>query len=109
MKLIVVMALIPLLTGCPYRGYSVRTIDMGEDEPSEISEYKRSGRAVARAANDVLPEMNDINSCPRKSMKRVNHQAGGSADSMIRTTGAGTWFMHNAESGQSHNCSSTGE
>jgi len=94
-----VMVALVLLQGCA----GTSSVGFQEREYSDVSEFKTTGKAVARAANDVGPDINDINTCP-PGMGRTDHTAGGSADSNIKVTEQGTKFQHNVEFGQSHNC-----
>ena len=81
-------------------------VGVQEREYTSVSEFKTTGKAVARAANDVGPDINDIDTCPG-SLPRYNHKAGGSADSSIKVTEKGTRFSHDVEFGQSHKCGSS--
>jgi hypothetical protein len=86
-----------VLTGC------AGSVGVKERQTADVAEYNTTGKAVARAANDVLPDINNINTCP-PGMKRVNHRASGSAASSVKVTEYGTRFTHAAEGGQSHRC-----
>lgn len=96
-KTVFVLFAVSLMTGCAGQ------LGVRGDEYSDVSEYKVTGKQIARAANDVGPDINDINTCP-KGMYRMDHRAGGSADSNIKTTERGTTFTHAVEFGQSHDC-----
>lgn len=85
------------VTGCSFNS------GLTDQKYSDVSEYKTTGKQIARAVNDVGPDINDINVCP-KGMTRTDHKAGGSADSNIKTTQSGTTFTHSVEFGQSHDC-----
>ena len=95
-----IAASVVLLTSCAivpasdYYGY-------GSD--ADISDYASTGKQMAQAANNVLPEVNDINTCPELK-PRIDHDASGGASSNIKVTERGTKFKHAAHSLQSHDC-----
>lgn len=96
-KMIAAAVLVALISGC------AGNVGIQEREYTSVSEFKTTGKAVARAANDVGPDINDINTCP-SGMTRTDHKAGGSADSSIKVNEKGTKFHHDVEFGQSHKC-----